>query len=339
MNQSNPSINRRQFLILASGSVVSLALAACSSLPGLESGPTPTSLPETQAGWQKYPGNPVLGGSLGVCFDVALLREGSTYRMWFSWRPKASIGLVESQDGIHWNEPVIVLAPNPDSHWEDDINRPVVVKKADGYHMWYAGQGSNRSAIGYAVSPDGVSWTRKSADPVLAPEEKWEGVSTMCPDVIFDEKTQLFRMWYSAGESYEPNAIGYATSPDGMHWQKVASNPVLRPYTTQKWEQDRVTACTVVPGGDWFYMFYIGFQDVNTARIGLARSRDGIQNWERHPQNPIISYGSKGEWDASSAYKPYAISDGQRWLLWYNGRNGNVEQIGLATHEGLDLGF
>ena len=40
-----------------------------------------------------------------------------------------------------------------------------------------------------------------------------------------------------------------------------------------------------------------------------------------------------------AVYKPYAIFDGQKWLLWYNGRRGGVEQIGLATHEGEDLGF
>ena len=34
-----------------------------------------------------------------------------------------------------------------------------------------------------------------------------------------------------------------------------------------------------------------------------------------------------------------AIQDGQKWLLWYNGRIGGVEQIELATHEGEDLGF
>jgi len=28
-----------------------------------------------------------------------------------------------------------------------------------------------------------------------------------------------------------------------------------------------------------------------------------------------------------------------QWLLWYNGLKGGVEQIGLALHEGEDLGF
>ncbi|HEY2841026.1 MAG TPA: hypothetical protein VGJ26_17865, partial [Pirellulales bacterium] len=84
--------------------------------------------PETTPGWVKHDGNPVLGGKLGTCFDVSVLREGDTYRMWFSWRPKKSVALVESHDGIHWSEPVIVLSPNDKTDWETDINRPSVIK-------------------------------------------------------------------------------------------------------------------------------------------------------------------------------------------------------------------
>src|SRR3974390_1954485 len=96
--------------------------------------------PETAGGWRKYEANPVLGGSLGTCFDVALLREAAKYRMWFSWRPKQSVALVESTDGIHWSQPEIILGPNHSTDWEADINRPVVVHRQDGYHMWYTGQ-------------------------------------------------------------------------------------------------------------------------------------------------------------------------------------------------------
>src|ERR1700690_1892664 len=63
---------------------------------------------ETTAGWVKYSKNPVLGGDLGTCFDISVLKEGETYRMWFSWRPKKSIALVESMDGIQWSKPEIV---------------------------------------------------------------------------------------------------------------------------------------------------------------------------------------------------------------------------------------
>jgi beta-1,2-mannobiose phosphorylase / 1,2-beta-oligomannan phosphorylase len=37
---------------------------------------------DTTAGWAKYPGNPVLGGNLGTCFDISVLKEDETYRMW-----------------------------------------------------------------------------------------------------------------------------------------------------------------------------------------------------------------------------------------------------------------
>src|SRR5262249_4707055 len=33
---------------------------------------------EGAAGWRKFADNPVLGGDLGTCFDVSLLREGQT---------------------------------------------------------------------------------------------------------------------------------------------------------------------------------------------------------------------------------------------------------------------
>ena len=100
---------------------------------------------ETTAGWVKHP-NPVLGGDLGTCFDISVLKEGVTYRMWFSWRPKKSIALVESKDGVKWSKPVIVIGPNNKTDWENDLNRPVVIKNGDRYRMWYTGQARGKSA-------------------------------------------------------------------------------------------------------------------------------------------------------------------------------------------------
>ena len=295
-----------------------------------------TAAERRPGGWVKYSGNPVLGGTLGTCFDLCALHDGGKYRMWFSWRPKASIALTESVDGIHWSEPQIVLGPAA-TGWEEDINRPGVVKRADGYHLWYTGQANGRSEIGYATSQDGVHWARRP-QPVLRPEQPWEKVAVMCPDVLWDAKTAEYRMWYSGGEQYEPDAIGYATSRDGVHWTRSAVNPVFQADPGQAWEQHKVTACQVVPRDGWFYMFYIGFRDIDHAAIGLARSRDGVTGWQRLPQNPILS-PTLGGWDADACYKPYALLDGKMWRLWYNGRHGSVEQIGLATKDGADLGF
>jgi beta-1,2-mannobiose phosphorylase / 1,2-beta-oligomannan phosphorylase len=297
---------------------------------------------ETAGGWSKYENNPVLGDGLGTCFDVSVLKKGDEYLMWFSWRPKKSIAFVKSRDGIHWGLPVIVLTPNPKSGWEEDVNRPVVIERGDGCQMWYTGQARGHSWIGYAVSQDGIHWKRMSQRPVLSAHALWERVAVMCPDVIWDRSQRIYRMWYSGGDQYEPNAIGYATSHDGIHWTKRADNPIFLPDSGDKWERQRVTACQVVQAGGWCYMFYIGFRDINHAQIGLARSTDGITGWQRLPDNPIIRTGIEAdEWDHDACYKPYAVWDARhnRWLLWYNGRNGHFEQIGLAIHDGKSFGF
>jgi predicted GH43/DUF377 family glycosyl hydrolase len=294
---------------------------------------------ETTAGWVKYEGNPIIGGQYGTCFDVSVLKDGGRYRMWLSWRPKQSLALVESKDGIHWSEPPqIVLGQRKETGWEDDINRPVVLKRQDGYHLFYTGQAKGHSAIGYATSADGIVWKRMSDRPVLSPEKPWEKVAVMCPHVLWDAQSRLFRMWYSGGEQNEPNAIGYATSAEGLHWTKHPANPVFTPDPKLDWEKHKVTACQVERVGDWYVMFYIGFRDEPHAQIGLARSSDGITDWQRHPVNPIIRPG-ENQWDHDACYKPYAIFDGSQWLLWYNGRHGGLEQIGVVFHPGEDLGF
>jgi predicted GH43/DUF377 family glycosyl hydrolase len=248
------------------------------------------------------------------------------------------VALFESADGVKWGDPLIVLPPNEATGWEDDINRPTVVKRADGYHMWYTGQARGHSWIGYATSSDGKVWKRMSNKPVLSPELPWEKVALMCPHVLWDEEAKLFRMWYSGGEQYEPNAIGYATSPDGLHWTKHASNPVFGPAPANVWEQDRVAGAQIFRRGQWYYILYIGYRDIDHAQIGIARSQDGVTNWERHPGNPIVRPG-QDEFDQDACYKPYAVFDGQRWLLWYNGRHGGLARIGVVMHEGEDLGF
>ena len=301
--------------------------------------PTSPAPPETSGGWKKFEGNPVMGGKHGTCFDISVLREGDTYRMWLSWRPKRSVALVQSKDGIHWSEPPkIVLGRRKESGWEDDINRPVVVKRENGYHLWYTGQAKGRSRIGYATSPDGVTWKRMSDKPVLSPAKPWEKVAVMCPHVLWDADARQFRMWYSGGEQNEPDAIGYATSPDGVTWTKNGANPVFGPDPNSAWEEHKVTACQVEKRDGWHLMFYIGFRDEEHAQIGIARSRDGIANWRRHPANPIVRPG-ENKWDHDACYKPYALFDGKKWLLWYNGRRRALEQIGVVLHEGEDLGF
>jgi len=326
--QERGSMNRRELMLLLAAAGLEPALSHAAGHTG--SG--------TESGWVKYPGDPVLGGKYGTCFDVCLLHEAGVFRMWLSWRPRQSIALSESKDGIHWSPPEIVLGPRPETGWEDDMNRPTVIRRHDGYHMWYTGQAHGKSWIGYAISSDGRTWIRQSPHPVLSAEAPWEGVAVMCPDAMWDREAGIWKMWYSGGQQYEPNAIGYATSRDGLHWDKYGPNPVMQADPRYPWEKNRVTAAQILRWKGWYYAFYIGFRDIDHAQIGVARSKDGITNWVRNAGNPIIR-PTPGGWDADACYKPFALYSHGRWMLWYNGRNDHFEQIGLAFHYAEDLGF
>ncbi len=307
------------------------ALAACSA-------------GKAAAGWRLDPHNPVLGGSLGVCFDPAVHKLGSLYRMWFSWRTRHSIAYTESPNGYRWSAPKIVLTVDPASPAQVEVNRPGVLVHRGIHHMWFTGQTAGTSQIYYATSADGISWSRVSREPVLTPARPWEQVAVMCPNVIWDEASARFHLYYSGGEQDEPNAVGFATSTDGVHWSR-SDEPVFVADRSHPWERDRVTGCDVHKLDGWYYMFYIGFSDIDHAGIGLARSRDGLTNWQRHPRNPILSApGVLGpfSWDREAIYKPAAVLEEQRWTLFFNarGRAGpHNEQIGMATHPGIDLGF
>jgi predicted GH43/DUF377 family glycosyl hydrolase len=301
----------------------------------------------TRGGWKKEEGNPVFGDGHGVCFDVSILKEDGVFKMWFSWRTKVSIAYCESRDGLHWGEPVVVLSPVPGSTWEaNELNRPSVIKTGETYKMWYSGQmrpyrEDGRSVLGYAESCDGKHWDRVTGKPVVEPDCAWEQQAIMCPHVLFDSREGIYKLWYSAGSNHEPDAIGYATSRDGVHWTKHTANPVLKKAPQNPWEQHKVCACHVLFHQGYYYMFYIGHMHEERASVGIARSRDGIHGWEKHPGNPIIA-PDKGTWDGLSVYKPFVLREKDRWMLWYNGARYDEavwadEKIGLAYLEKPDL--
>jgi len=85
-------------------------------------------------------------------------------------------------------------------------------------------------------------------------------------------------------------------------------------------------------------MFYIGYRDIHTANICVAKSPDGITRWERSRYNPLVVPTPEG-WDAAACYKPSALWNeiDNKWMLWYNGRIGRDERIGLVTKAGREL--
>ena len=280
--------------------------------------------------------NPIYGDKeTGTLFDVYVTKsEGGVLRMDLSWRKNNTAAVAFSGDGIKWTAPRLTLLPDSDSGWEDLINRNCVLKIGDKYKMWYTGQAHGNSYIGVAESENGLDFNRISDAPVLSPELPFEGESVMNPCVLFE--SGKYRMWYSAGETYEPNVLCYAESEDGVRFIKSPLNPVLTNAPENEYEQERIGGCQVIPHKDFGYLvFYIGYRDINTACICCAFSKDGVTDLHGCKLNPLVS-PVPGEWDADSCYKPSALYDEEndKWRIWYNGRNGGNEYIGLAEMQG-----
>ena len=173
----------------------------------------------------KYSNGPVFGNKeTGTVFDGYVWKDNGKYRMDFSWRPKKACAVTFSDDGINWSDPIITLEYDESTGWEDTLNRNCVIKVDGKYKMWYTGQAREHSYIGYAESDDGLTFKRILNEPVMISEYPWEGESVMNPCVMFEHGK--YRMWYSAGETYEPNVLAYATSEDGIHWTKKKFNPI-----------------------------------------------------------------------------------------------------------------
>ncbi len=294
--------------------------------------------------WKKYVNNPILiegdNWSRKDVFDVSVIRVNDIYQMWYSGRDfnHSEIGYANSSDGLYWKRYIFnpVLTKGKKDQWDYlSVNRPSVIYDDNDklYKMWYTGYRKkgkvSESNIGYAESLDGIKWKRHE-NPVINITEIWEGTNIQCPNVIYDDDDKLYKMWFSGGEFFEPDQIGYAYSRDGKNWTKYSKNPIFYP-SKNWWESKKIGSFQVVKINETFYSFYNAFDKDMISRIGMAKSKNGI-DWIRNPNNPIINQSIKNSWDDRQIYKPWVIYENNKWFMYYNAR-GSRERIGLAIKE------
>lgn len=231
-----------------------------------------------------------------------------------------------------------VLTPGSSGEWDYKGVMPGSVLYLDSaYHLWYWGENAKTSAIGYASSPDGVSWTKQAENPVLepGPAGSWDAGRIMCPSVLYHNG--VFHMWYTAADELVVNEnihIGHATSTDGINWTKDSNNPVLKTGAEGTWDQGWICLGSVIFDGGVFKMYYEGYKGAggdNLVRIGYATSPDGIA-WNKGPENPIL-VPDQGTWDYPRLDAPYVLHDGSSYKMWYLGGEFKIGQTGYATSE------
>lgn len=178
-----------------------------------------------------------------------IVRTANNYKLYYfgddvdTFPPHiGAIGVALSNNGINWTKYAgnPILTKGDSLSWEAKwIESPAVIYDNGVYKMWYTGVGFDwRIKIGYATSFDGLAWTKYANNPVVGTgssgsfDDYWVGV----PTVI--KRGSLYEMWYSALSEadladgrYDTIRIGYATSFNGIHWNKYSNNPVLSTLT------------------------------------------------------------------------------------------------------------
>ncbi|MBC8232919.1 hypothetical protein H8E77_25535 [bacterium] len=87
------------------------------------------------------------------------------------------------------------------------------------------------------------------------------------PTVVYDGIE--YHVWYT-GYDGSNLSIGYATSSDGVTWNKHADNPVLELGQSNSWDSTGVSGpTTVMFGAEDFRMWYTGYDGANM-RIGFS---------------------------------------------------------------------
>ena len=303
---------------------------------------------------ERFSGNPVLTGGTGSVASFAapaaipgwedggvthpaILKDGATYKMWYMgwdwsdtwWR----IGYATSPDGFTWTKYAgnPVLTEGAPGSWDSgSVYRPSVIKDGTVYKMWYQGY-SDMSRIGYATSPDGVTWV-KNPTPVLdlGAGSAWDYHGVGAPSVMKDGS--VYKMWYAGYDGWYWR-IGYATSPDGINWTKHSGNPVLTEGSAGSWDVGGAYSPRVVKEGTNYHMLY-GSNDENAEEhIGYAGSTDGI-HWTKSSGYPLLNRGLGVAWDNGDVAHPSFLRDSNEGIykVYYRGKDQSSNYgIGYST--------
>lgn len=143
--------------------------------------------------------------------------EGGAWRMWYAsgtdWEATSNgplhryhIKYAESDDGLEWRRQGVVSIDYADAG-EYALTRPCVVRDGDTFRMWYSRRGPTYR-IGYAESPDGISWTRKDSEAGIdVSPTGWDAQMIAYPFVL-DHGGRRYLLYN--GNDYGMTGIGWA---------------------------------------------------------------------------------------------------------------------------------
>ncbi|XP_041013648.1 uncharacterized protein LOC121256919 [Juglans microcarpa x Juglans regia] len=204
-----------------------------------------------------------------------------------------------------------------------------------------------KSLPGLACSQDGRHWARIEGDDHsgalfdVGSDKEWDSLFIAAPQVVVHSNDDL-RMYYHSFDAEKGQfAIGIARSRDGIRWVKLGK--IMGGGSSSSFDELGVkNACVVRNRKNGNYlMAYEGISANGERSIGLAVSPDGLKNWERFQEDPIIKPSEKDGWDNKGVGSPCLIQmedNADKWRLYYAGvGHGGKTGIGLAVSEGSNV--
>jgi predicted GH43/DUF377 family glycosyl hydrolase len=223
--------------------------------------------------------------------------------------------------------PEPILSPSGDTFQAAGTFNPAVIKKDGKFVMLYRAQSHKGvSSLGYAISDDGIHFTRRE-EPVLVSEAEYEkggGVE----DPRLQEFGDTYYLTYtgysnSTGKLADGNAqLCLATSKDLIHWQRQG---VIIPSYKGKWNVKWTKSGAIVPEkiNGKYWMYYLGDAKGKDTQMGIAYS-DDLLHWRDELDHPVLS--SRPGWFDSQVVEPGPppIVTPQGILLIYNGADDKL---------------
>ncbi len=230
-----------------------------------------------------------------------------------------------------------LVSPGPAGSFDDSgVSLSQIVEHGGKRYMYYVGWMLGvtvpfYNSVGLAVAPAGTEdFVKFSPAPVI-------DRNSIDPLSIFSSwaivENSAWKIWHGTNTTWEHcefdlNAIiRYATSADGIHWQR--SNHIA--LNTGPGESAVARPCVIHENGQ-YHMWYsrrIGRKE--TSRLGYAVSENGI-DWQRRDDLMNLTTSDSG-WDSQMICYPCVFDHQGRRYLVYCGNHFGRDGFGLAVLE------
>ena len=250
--------------------------------------------------------------------------------------------LATSEDGIHWQKPILGLVEY-DGSTENNI-----LPKSSLMPYWFLDHHETDPAKRYKglirtgdtmirgmtfdlyYSPDAFHWTPYESNPVIdtSPQVgRWGPTLFTGWDPIRQVYTAHMENCWHRRTPLGRRLIGRAESPDMIHWTEP--DTILVPDEQDPPDTEFYCMPVIVYEGLYVGLVWI-FRTTNTTHHPeIVFSRDGI-HYERNYRQPFIPRGATADFDHVSVYARTPVVHGDKILTYYSGRNWRSQEQLLA---------